>query len=129
MVVMKLALLALAASSLAGVGLLAPVSPTQDPKQVSFKESVMPILKSNCVGCHSGDRASKGLKLDTYDNLMKGANYGKVVKPEKSAESVLIKSIKGLPGGSKMPPGRRPLMTEDKVKLIADWIDQGAKNN
>lgn len=129
MLAMKFVLLAIAASTLGGAGLLAPGNPGQNTTDVSFKEKVMPILKQNCVGCHSGDRAAKGLRLDTYDNVMKGANYGKVIKPGKSAESVLVKSIKGQPGGDRMPPGRRPMLGDGSVKTITDWIDQGAKNN
>jgi uncharacterized membrane protein len=98
------------------------------PAELSFKNDVTPVLKKYCFNCHSGERADKGLKVDSYDRLMKGTNYGVVVKAGKSAESVIIKSVKGQPGGSKMPPGRRT-MKEAEIKILADWIDQGAKNN
>lgn len=126
---MKLALIAIAASSMFGATLVAPSATNPDPEaEISFKEKVTPILKKYCYNCHAGDKSSKGLKVDTYENIMKGTSYGKIIKPNKSAESVLVKSIKSQPGGTKMPPGRRTLSEAD-VKIITTWIDQGAKNN
>jgi uncharacterized membrane protein len=126
---MKLVLLTIAASSFFGATLTAPVAPKQeDPKPISFKEKVTPVLKKYCYNCHADKDAKKGLKVDTYENIMKGTTYGKVVKPEKSAESVLVKAIKKVPGASAMPPSRRK-MTDVEIKIITDWIDQGAKNN
>lgn len=126
---MKLALIAIAASSMFGATLMAPSATKAEPQtEVSFKEKVTPVLKKYCYNCHAGEKSSKGLKVDTYENIMKGTSYGKVIKPGKSAESVIVKSIKSQPGGTKMPPGRRT-MAEADVKIITDWIDQGAKNN
>ncbi|MFM9873197.1 MAG: c-type cytochrome domain-containing protein [Fimbriimonadaceae bacterium] len=126
---MKLVLLSIAASSFFGATLTSPVAPKQeDPKPISFKETVTPVLKKYCYNCHAGQEARKGLKVDTYDNIMKGTTYGKVVIAKKSADSVLVKAIKKIPGASAMPPSRRK-MTETEIKIISDWIDQGAKNN
>lgn len=125
---MKLIALIVAATSLVSSQVGSPPNSRIQTAEVSFKESVTPILKKSCYNCHSGEKSSKGLKVDTYENLMKGTTYGKVVVPSKSAESVLVKSIKGLPGGSKMPPGRKTLSEAD-VKIITNWIDQGAKKN
>lgn len=123
---MKLILTFIAASAVLGVGILTPAQ--AQTKEVSFKKDVSPVLKKYCYNCHAGEKSSHGLKVDTYDNIMKGSKYSKVIKPEKSAESVIIRSVKNQPGGTKMPPGRRSV-SESEIKLIADWIDQGAKNN
>lgn len=126
---MKLVLLSIAASSFFGATLVSPVAPKQEtPKPISFKENVTPVLKKYCYNCHSGDQSSKGLKVDTYNNIMKGTNYGKVIIANKSADSVLVKAIKKVPGASSMPPSRRSVTTAE-IKIITDWIDQGAKNN
>lgn len=127
---MKTALFCLAAAFL---GTSASISPAQtkvqDETKVSFAKEIQPIIKQSCLRCHSGDRAAKGLDLSTHESLMKGTRFGKVVVAGKSADSVIYKSIKGLPGGTKMPPGRNPALTEANIKLIAKWIDQGALKN
>lgn len=127
---MKTALFCLAAAFLGtSAGLNpAPVTKVQASK-TSFAKEIQPIIKQSCLKCHSGDRASKGLDLSTYEGLMKGTRFGKVVVAGKSADSVIFKSIKGLPGGSKMPPGRNAPLTEANIKLIAKWIDEGATKN
>lgn len=127
---MKTALFCLAAALLGTSASISPVqTKVQEDTKVSFAKEIQPIIKQSCLRCHSGDRASKGLDLSTHEGLMKGTRFGKVVVAGKSAESVLYKAIKGLPGGSKMPPGRSPALTDANISLIAKWIDQGALKN
>lgn len=125
---MKLILMLAASAVVLGIGILTPAQAQTASKELSFKKDVTPVLKKYCYNCHAGEKSVHGLKVDTYDNIMKGSTYAKVVKPGKSADSVIIRSVKNQPGGTKMPPGRRTL-TETEIKIIADWIDQGAKNN
>ncbi len=127
---MKLVLLSIAASSFFGATLTSPIVPKVEPKAdpISFKEKVAPLLKKYCINCHGPDKVEKGLRVDTYDNLMKGTRYGKIVIAGKSADSVLVKAIKKVPGASAMPPSRRK-MTDAEIKLISDWVNEGAKNN
>jgi len=127
---MKTALFCLAAAFLGSTASINPVqTKVQEGAKISFVKEIQPIIKQSCLRCHSGERAAKGLDLSTHESLMKGTRFGKVVVAGKSAESVIYKSIKGLPGGSKMPPGRNPALTEANVKLITKWIDQGALKN
>ncbi len=52
------------------------------------------------------------------------------VKPDSSSISYLVQKIRGVPGivGARMPLGASPL-TDVQVQTIADWVDQGARNN
>lgn len=119
--------IALLALSVLGIAGFAPAPAPQNTEKVSFEKKIQPILKKNCVKCHNDERAQKGLDLSTYKGLMKGTRDAKVIKAGKSSESILYKAIKGLPGGSKMPPGRNKSLSDSDIKLIADWIDQGAE--
>ncbi len=125
---MKTALSLLALSVLGFAG-FAPTPAPQKSEKVSFEKKIQPILNKNCTKCHNADRAQKGLNLASYDGLMKGTRDAKVIKAGKSAESILYKSIKGLPGGSKMPPGKGKSLADADIKAIAEWIDQGAEKN
>ncbi len=97
---------------------------------VDFESEIRPILKEKCYKCHSGPSAKKGLRYDDNDTLAEFIADGKdnVIVPGKPTESKIV--IKpGLPRDDTdaMPPPRRgdPL-TADEIKLIAQWVEEGA---
>ena len=106
-------------------------TPTGSGVKVSFAKDVQPILAS-CAMCHSGSTAPNLTASSAFDSLLKdkGSKSGKnIVVAGKSAESTLYISVNGGDTSvSKMPMGGAALAA-DKVKLIKDWIDQGAANN
>jgi hypothetical protein len=91
---------------------------------VDFNKQVQPILTENCTGCHKGGSAPAGLHLDTAAGLMKGSSSGGVIVPGKSQDSLLVQRISDTSGGQMPPSG--PL-SKDQIKIITDWVDQGAK--
>ncbi|HYK62714.1 MAG TPA: DUF1592 domain-containing protein [Bryobacteraceae bacterium] len=93
-------------------------------RSVDFSKDVQPILNENCILCHKGDAAPAGLQLDTAAGLLKGSSSGAVVLPGDAAKSVLAQRISDA-SGNQMPPNE-PLAKE-KIALIVDWINQGAK--
>ncbi len=105
-------------------------------KDVSFKKDVMPIIQKYCLPCHAEDNYNPSeLSLDSYDQLMTGGKHGSPVVAGKSAESNIIKKMRtDPPFGKPMPLKRRSQpeqqwVPDDLQKVIANWIDQGAKNN
>lgn len=91
---------------------------------VSFTKDIQPLLGSRCVNCHGGDRTEKGLNLKTYDDIMKGSENGPVVTAGNADQSKLAQMVIN----QKMPK-RGPKLTPPEIKLIVDWINQGALNN
>jgi hypothetical protein len=98
---------------------------SSDKKTVDFAKDIQPIFKARCYECHSADKDLASLRLDSKEAAFKGGDSGKVIVPGKSQDSLLIQRISGSEGGLRMPPGK-PL-GESEIKLIRDWIDQGAK--
>lgn len=94
----------------------------------TFKGDVMPIFKADCVTCHNGEKAYGGLRLDSYEGLMKGGVSGPSVVVGKSGESELVRRLRGTDGVAQMPKGFRPLEDAEIAKVVA-WIDEGAKND
>ncbi|MCC6586381.1 MAG: PSD1 domain-containing protein [Bryobacterales bacterium] len=89
-----------------------------------FEKQVRPLLAENCFSCHSGAAkvAFAGLRLDTREGALKGSDAGPVVVPGRSAESLLVKAVRGeMP--KRMPPGRK--LTETQIAALASWIDRG----
>jgi hypothetical protein len=95
------------------------------PALISFGDDVVPILQQKgCTGCHG---SNGGLAVTPRAALLAGGDHGPVVVPRRSAESNLIRKLgTDPPFGSRMPAGGAPL-TAEQVRVIADWIDQGAR--
>jgi mono/diheme cytochrome c family protein len=113
---------------------LAPSSRAED-KKIDFVKDIQPILATTCVKCHGADPAGKKPKskfdLTTKATAMKGGETGGDIKPGKAEESLLYKTLLGPVGSGddeieRMPHKKDPLSAE-QIKIIKDWIDQGAQ--
>lgn len=106
------------------------------PIDVSYEANIQAsIFNLSClIGCHDGARQA-GLELTSWETLMEGGDIRLVIVPGNAEESPLVWSIEGQdaigvpvslmpPSGSGSPP-----LSRSEIKLIKDWIDQGAKNN
>jgi hypothetical protein len=83
---------------------------------VTYTNNIAPILNASCLKCHNSNVSSGGQDFSTYESVMNA------VVPQNPGDSLLCYELEhGL-----MPP-RGPFLEEDKVKLICDWISDGAK--
>lgn len=101
-------------------------------KTVSYKTQVAPILKRNCLPCHTEDQMNPSeLYLDSYDGIIKGGKHGTPVVPGKPDSSLLIRKLVKVPPpfGDPMPLKRKTPLGADTVDVLRLWIEQGAKNN
>ncbi len=117
----RILLSALALSALAACG---------GNKGLSYQADIKPLLDAKCVSCHVPGGAGyeqSGLRLDSYDAMMKGTKFGAVVVPGSSVSSTLYRLVSGQADPSiRMPHGQSALPDAD-VAMVAAWIDQGAK--
>jgi hypothetical protein len=92
-----------------------------EPAQVGFNRDVRPILSDRCYGCHGpavAIRASK-LRLDSEQ----GAKA--VIVPGDPDRSEMVRRITS--DKNRMPPTYAgPGLSEAEIKLIREWIRQGA---
>lgn len=99
----------------------------------SFKKDVVPIIHDYCLSCHQpGGKGyeKSGLDMRSYQSLMKGTNFGSVIKPGDSFTSILIQVVEGRVHASiKMPYGMSGGLSKETIAVLKKWIDQGAKNN
>lgn len=101
---------------------------------VSFETDIQPILDNKCSVCHLspdgiGYRLT-GLRLDSYESLMKGSLYGPVVVRGDSRRSILNMLVEGRAGKMRnLPTIRKHAFTEKEIAALRDWVDQGAQNN
>jgi mono/diheme cytochrome c family protein len=115
------------------VAVVAALTGCAREEAVSFSQNVKPIIDQNCLACHQpggeGFEAS-GLSMVTYDELMKGTNFGPMIIGGDSAGSNLIVLMEGRADPSiSMPHGSMDPVAAKDVETIKRWVDQGAKNN
>lgn len=88
-----------------------------DTENVSFAETVQPILENHCVGCHGGGTPLGGINLSNHAGVKTVADDGR-----------LYGSVAWLPDYSQMPQGGAKL-SECRIDQIKSWIDAGASDN
>jgi Planctomycete cytochrome C len=106
--------------------------PTVQAKTFAFPGSfyarhIYPVLDANCVVCHGDEKSKGGLRLDTYEHLMRGGEDGPVIVPGQPEKSILFKRIT-LPTDHEksMPAEGRPPLKPEEIVWIKAWIQQGA---
>src|SRR5262245_44786091 len=110
----------------AAVLLGGPLPAWAGPPADGYEARIRPVLVEHCYKCHSAEQKTEkgGLRLDTRDAMLKGGESGPEIFPGKPGESLLIKAIRQIGDGPKMPPkGKLP------PAVVADfeaWIAAGA---
>lgn len=114
--------------AIAGAGLLAACG----QRTVSFATDIQPIIARHCLECHAEGKPGhekSGLKLGSYEDLMRGTRFGPVVKPGDSLSSVLTTLVEGRADPSLTMPHTRAPLPQESIDLLKAWVQQGAKNN
>lgn len=115
-----------------GLGAAVLAGCAQKDEAVSYRRDVAPVLAARCASCHVPGQPgyeSSGLDVRTYASLMKGTRFGAVVIPGDPLTSALVMLVEGRADPSiKMPHGQQPL-TEQQIKAIHGWVQQGAQDN
>ncbi len=87
-----------------------------------FGETIMPMIESNCLGCHGAEDPKAKLDLSSMASIAKGSKKGKVIVPGKPEESVFYQRVAQLDGAKPMPPKPMAPLSEGDIKTIHDWI-------
>jgi len=100
---------------------------TQPASASFYSKRINPILDANCVACHGAGKVQGGLRLDSYESLMKGGQDGPVIVAGKPDESLLLVRVT-LPPSHKqfMPAEGKPPLKPEEIAWIKAWIQQGA---
>jgi len=87
-----------------------------------FEDSILPIFKAKCAGCHFGENPKGGLDLSRRGNIVRGGKSGPAIRIS-AAESSLLFDVTS---SGKMPLQGEALSKEE-VGLIRTWINDGAQ--
>ena len=90
--------------------------------QAFFTNSVQPVLRTNCLPCHTTRNRTSGLALDSRDEILAGGNRGPAVKLGDPDASLMIAAIEHR-GELKMPLGRR--LKDEDAAVLRRWVELG----
>jgi mono/diheme cytochrome c family protein len=93
--------------------------------KVDFNRDVRPLLQAKCVACHGPNQAQGGLRLHAGADALRGGDSGAAIQPGHADQSLLLRLVSGADPKRVMPPSG-PRLTATQVRLLRDWINQGA---
>lgn len=88
-----------------------------DLSNVTYAQTVWPIIQNSCTGCHSGSNPQGNLSLTNYNEVVAIGQDGS-----------LMGTINHTSGYIAMPYNGQQL-SQCKRDQIQDWVDQGMPNN
>ena len=106
------------------------VNPNPAPSVTFFDARVAPIFENKCTNCHNSEKRKGKLRLDSFENVMRGGKDGIVVKPGDPKHSELFRRINLSPEEKDfMPTDGKPPLTASEIKVIELWIASGASSS
>ena len=92
-----------------------------------YSDIIHPILDAKCISCHNPNKSKGDLILSTEEDIVAGGESGSVFVAGDAADSELYRRLM-LPTDhdDHMPPSGRKPLSDDHIRLIGWWIDNGA---
>jgi uncharacterized membrane protein/mono/diheme cytochrome c family protein len=101
--------------------------PTVVPPDSFYATHISAVLDANCVACHGESKVKGGLRLDSYDALMRGGREGAIVIAGQPDRSLLLRRVTLPPNHKQFMPGEgKPPLKPEEIEMIRAWIAQGA---
>ena len=108
------------------------IEPLTRSEPVSFDREILPILRRNCLACHSAGERQGGLVLESPAAILKGGDSGPAAIAGKGADSLLLK-LAAHQSDPVMPPEGNDVaatpLSPSQLGLLKLWIDQGASGS
>ena len=106
-------------------------TPTITVKDVNelqaYQEVIYPIIKKKCVSCHNPQKKKGDLLMTSVEAIKKGGKEGPLLIAGNAKESALLQRVHLEKVEKKhMPPNGKAQLTNNEIKLLTWWIDQGA---
>lgn len=114
-------------SDTASAGTVVPPPNVRYPAdgKIDFIAHVKPILATQCWQCHGETKRKGGLRLDSLTASIKGGKHGTSLIPGNADESALYFRLFD-DGVEQQMPLDLPPLSDEHMRILKDWIDQGA---
>jgi mono/diheme cytochrome c family protein len=94
-----------------------------DETGLTFEGDIRPLFRTYCFDCHGAtEKLSGELDLRLVHFMEKGGDSGPAIVKGDAAGSYLLQRVKE----GEMPPGEHRV-PEDKIAILQQWIQEGAK--
>ena len=115
-------------TSLAALTFIAPaMMSAQEVAKLSFKETIKPILAEKCAHCHNQETLPDHVSFESAAlAFVKTAAGQPIIVPGKPNESLMIIALESPRIHEKAMPMVGPRPNVDEIKLIRQWIAEGA---
>lgn len=90
----------------------------------TYLQMVKPITDRKCSGCHVNGGHAGGLKLDSFETLMKGGADGPAVVLGEPAKSMITRAIHYDDSSMQMPPKEK--LSDQDIATIDQWIKESS---
>jgi len=118
--ILVIALIALATSPFTGSA--------QETAKVSFKDTIKPILQEKCSHCHNVETLPDRFSVESAELAFVKTKAGQaIIVPGKPDESLLVMALESPKLHEKAMPMVGPGPNVDEIKLIRQWITEGAE--
>jgi YVTN family beta-propeller protein len=94
-----------------------------------YSAHVQALFNKKCISCHGTTTAEAGLKLDTWNNVIKGSNYGEALIPFDADNSLMMELVRKLTNGPHPSEAGADTLTTVEANFLARWINEGGRND
>ena len=96
----------------------------QRAQEEFFETRVRPVLANRCLDCHGSEKSKGGLRLDSRESMLRGAESGPVVLPGKPDSSPLDRGDPLWGRTCQMPPKGK--LDAGEIAALTEWVKLGA---
>ena len=86
------------------------------------------ILTAKCAACHGSEKADAGLRLDSWDHIVRGSQHGEALIAFDADNSLMIELATKRVGGSHPGEAGADTLTASEVDALRRWIADGARS-
>ncbi len=112
-------------------------STPQEGEPIDFTKHILPILEDRCNNCHGAPHEKNGrtinpkagLRLDSYEWVIKGNDSGAIVKAGNLEESLIYEVLNLPPDDDLFMPPKGGALPAEQIDIFKRWITEGAKSS
>ena len=108
---------------------VAPTAPVEKQPGVGtphFKSEILPVLEQNCAKCHNPANRLGGFVVTDHRSIMTTGDHTPTVIHGNPDASILVQKLKGTHTVGVRMPIDAPLLSDEQIQMIADWVKTGA---
>lgn len=98
-------------------------------EDINYSAHVQPLFNRYCTSCHGTQSPAARLQLDSWDNLIRGSQYGEAVIPFDGSNSLLLELLTKRSNGPHPGEMGRSVPDSIETQFLGRWIGEGARND